>query len=604
MSLLSNTDVLESAESAVMPSNKFLTDFVLNTPYLVALLNSSLELTHCSNAFVVEYPDAGPGAEKDTLEKFWSDFSGHPFSETEIRDALDKYGVYEAELSFTDTGKGRVRILLQKVHSQNSATPYMLSLLPQQREQMDTQQVLNDQIHHLDIISAVCREIRSIDTIETLVEYVAECLYERKFHYHHVGIFLKKTINRKESWVLVVNKGTTAEYFDKNFPNGYSQPLNIGVLGRVAEEGRTIFIRDVSKDSSYFKLPKLDCVSELAVPVKINDAIIGIINIESQIPMNLDETEMLMLESIAEILALGIQRIINTQELQAQNEEMQKFLFDLQASRDQLENQSHELVETLAEVDHAKAVIEMQNAVLEKEMLVGSDLQKSLLPKEFPRDCHLNFGSVYIPSTQLAGDIFDVFVLDENHIGIIIADVSGHGVSAAIIAAMFKAFLTNYRHKNLNPSEVLQAVNADVNASLTTGDFITAFYMVINTQTRQAVYSSAAHPAPIVLRKKNRKIERLDTDGFFLGIFPDGKYAQKSIRLKSGDLILLYTDGLIEAKNPEKEEYGNERLTNFFRNLDTADASSTLELLKKDLIRFCGVTEFDDDVTLLAVEIQ
>ena len=604
MPLLSSTDVIKSAESEALSSNEFLTDFVLNTPFQVALLNQSLEFTHCSNAFVVEYPKAGPGAEKDTLEKFWNDLSGNPFSETEMRDALEKYGVYETELNSADTGGGRVRMLLQKVDSEDSAAPYMLSVLSQHREQMDTQQVLNDQIYHLDIISAVCREIRAIDTIENLVEYVAECLYERKFHYHHVGIFLKKMINQKESWVLVVNKGTTAEYFNKKFPNGYSQPLNIGVLGRVAAEGRTIFIRDLQADSSYFKLPELNCASELAVPIKMNNSIIGIINIESQISMNLDETEMLMLESISEILALGIQRIINTQELQAQNEEMQKFLFDLQASRDQLENQSHELVETLAEVDHAKAVIEMQNAVLEKEMLVGSDLQKSLLPKEFPQNCHLNFSSIYIPSTQLAGDIFDVFVLDENHIGIIIADVSGHGVSAAIIAAMFKAFLTNHRNKYLNPSKVLQAVNADVNASLTTGDFITAFYMVINTKTREAVFSSAAHPSPIVLRKKNRKIERLDTDGFFLGIFPNGKYAEKSVKLNPGDLILLYTDGLVEAKNQDKQEYGNARLTNFLTNLDKLESGSTLELLKKDLIRFCGVTEFDDDVTLLAVEIQ
>jgi phosphoserine phosphatase RsbU/P len=240
------------------------------------------------------------------------------------------------------------------------------------------------------------------------------------------------------------------------------------------------------------------------------------------------------------------------------------------------------------------------------ELETARKIQLSILPREIPKFSGLDIAARYIPMTSVAGDFYDFIVVDENRIGILVADVSGHGISAALIASMLKiAFAAQAPHA-CDPVRVLSGLN-EILCGKFEGHYVTAAYVLIDTQAGTMRYAGAGHPPLVVREKVAGKTHAVAENGLFLGYFPEAEYSAVEIPFREGDSVVLYTDGISEMMDPSHEQFGEKRLTLFLEEHYDLPASQFADSLLDRLSLWSGRAsgeDPDDDVTLLAVRFQ
>lgn len=262
------------------------------------------------------------------------------------------------------------------------------------------------------------------------------------------------------------------------------------------------------------------------------------------------------------------------------------------------------VVEVLRDITQVKLLqkkIVEQNNILQKNLEMAKKLQYNLLPDKFS-DSRIDFSFFYKPCEMLGGDFFDIFEMDENHIGLYIADVSGHGT----LASMLTIFLRSSINRNmLSPSAVLNELYREFNFSnFDSGMYITVFYAIINLENRKIIYSNAGHGAsPVVFNKE--RFELLRVPGVPISNWVDKPcYIDKSVNFDIGDKFFLYTDGLVELKNNEKEQFGEERLLKMLLS-STLSSSETIARISDTAAKFSsGDKNFKlcDDITMALIE--
>ena len=200
---------------------------------------------------------------------------------------------------------------------------------------------------------------------------------------------------------------------------------------------------------------------------------------------------------------------------------------------------------------------EQELSNIQKELEIARSIQVSILPSDFPTSASFRVTARYLPMTSVAGDFYDFLLADDKRAGILIADVSGHGVPAALIASMVKLAATAQIANATSPSNLLNGMNATLLGN-TQKQFVTAAYVYLDAEKGELQYSAAAHPAMLILR--NAEVIRVVENGLMLAAFSFATYTTVSHPLISGDRLLLYTDGILEAVNSRDEEFGEERL--------------------------------------------
>jgi sigma-B regulation protein RsbU (phosphoserine phosphatase) len=201
----------------------------------------------------------------------------------------------------------------------------------------------------------------------------------------------------------------------------------------------------------------------------------------------------------------------------------------------------------------------------------------------------------------LGGDFFDVAAIDNKHIGMVMADVSGHGVAASLVVVVLKTLLLNAAAYVKTPAKFMENVNEQLLKVIPETYYLTCFYGILNTKNGQLNYTSCGHPPPFLLRKKGG-CERLECKGFFLGLDPRLELEQKSEVLSPGDQVILYTDGVTDNRINEHVQYGEERLRQSILLHAGQSASQLLDGLVQDFHHHTGNRTPDDDVALMCVE--
>lgn len=225
-----------------------------------------------------------------------------------------------------------------------------------------------------------------------------------------------------------------------------------------------------------------------------------------------------------------------------------------------------------------------------------------LLPQRPPDWAELRWGSHYAPLDHLGGDYYDTARPDPDYLGVLIADASGHSIAAMMVAILSRAAFTQAAAGTTSPGEVLGAVNRRLLA-LADDRFVTAFYGVLNRRTRVLTYAVAGHPPPLWYSAATNEVKPLTGQGFLLGIMPDEVYRERQVQLAAGDKLLLYTDGLIEARNEIGETFDAARLTACVRAHAAEPADKLTAAVMAGHKQFCGAQPLGDDVTVLAVEL-
>jgi len=247
-----------------------------------------------------------------------------------------------------------------------------------------------------------------------------------------------------------------------------------------------------------------------------------------------------------------------------------------------------------------------QLLAIRNELETARQIQLSILPHEVPKVEGLDIAARYLPMTEVAGDFYDFIVVDERRVGILVADVSGHGMPAALISSMLKIALAGQSAHAREPADVLSGLNR-VLCGKFRGHYVTAAYLYLDTERRSIKYAGAGHP-PLLLRDSGAgKSRDVLENGLMLGLFPGATYAALETGFREGDCAVLYTDGILEATDLKGEEFGLDRLKLFLENNGAVGASPFVDDLLAELSRWSDRNsgrEPDDDVTLLAVHFK
>ena len=239
------------------------------------------------------------------------------------------------------------------------------------------------------------------------------------------------------------------------------------------------------------------------------------------------------------------------------------------------------------------------------ELNLASDIQANMLPNIFPAFPERNDFDIYAtmtPAKEVGGDFYDFFMIDEDHLALVMADVSGKGIPAAMFMVIAKTLIKDHAQLGLSPAEVFTRVNTILCEGNEAGLFVTAWMGFLNVKSGDLVYVNAGHNPPLMML--DGKIQYLRTNpGFVLAGLDGFKYKQYELKLSEGDKIFLYTDGATEATNLNKELYGEDRLINCLSSLPkNTSCADALHAVRADIDTFVGEAEQFDDLTLLAFD--
>lgn len=245
-------------------------------------------------------------------------------------------------------------------------------------------------------------------------------------------------------------------------------------------------------------------------------------------------------------------------------------------------------------------IIEKYNTKIKKDLQLAKKVQKNMIPEKLPQISGIKLHGLYSPLEEVGGDIYDVIKIDKSRVGLFIGDISGHGLSAAMITSMVNALMETSKKLLSNPAKLVQYLNNKL-LNITDDMYLTAFYGVYNTQTRKLKYSRCGHPYPILIR--NGRCLKLDTEGnLILGMFKDANFTTEIISLENGDKLILYTDGLTEVKNLENLQF-KDKLYNYLLENHALSIDALIDSTYKEVKNFAKEKIFMDDVCILGMEI-
>jgi serine phosphatase RsbU (regulator of sigma subunit) len=253
----------------------------------------------------------------------------------------------------------------------------------------------------------------------------------------------------------------------------------------------------------------------------------------------------------------------------------------------------------------AHAQIARQLVEINTELEMARQIQLSILPSTTPKITGMDVVARYIPMTSVAGDFYDFIVVDERHVGILIADVSGHGLPAALIASMLQVALTAQARHVSEPGKVLAGLNQALCGKFQ-HNFVTAAYVYVDLEKNTMNYAGAGHPPLLLWRKSTGSASQLLENGLVMGQFEEATYNSLQVPIEAGDRFVLYTDGILETCNPAQEEFGTDRFMQFMETNSKLTAGPFADALLLELARWLEQPPgqgHKDDISLLAIDV-
>lgn len=313
--------------------------------------------------------------------------------------------------------------------------------------------------------------------------------------------------------------------------------LGEGVIGSVAQEGRARLIDDVRAEKIMLGTTTdfMRNRSMLIVPLKIRDEPLGVMTVLNKQRGSFQEADQFLLQALADQGALSINNAMLTLEVGKQER-------------------------------------------LRRELQIARDIQRMLLPEKCPTVPGFELSAHGSSAYEVGGDYYDFFYVDDDRLGIVVADVSGKGVPAALTVAMMRSVFRTQSRGNSDVRDVLSQVNKFMVQDLRSRDFITCVYGILEISTRKFSWARAGHE-PVILAHETAPTDILRPEGFALGVIESPEFDDllevETMQFKSGDRLLIFTDGLTEAMNSEGEEFGMERILDVMNHDGSGSASST-----------------------------
>ncbi len=262
-----------------------------------------------------------------------------------------------------------------------------------------------------------------------------------------------------------------------------------------------------------------------------------------------------------------------------------------------------EVLAIIRDITERKRSEKAQKEMEQRDLEIARDIQKVLLPSVFPRRAGAEFGAFYIPAQKLGGDYYDLIEVDDTHVGIAVADVSGKGVSGALLMAMCRSSLRTWVTGNLSPSQTLKQLNRIIHPDMKEDKFISMLYGVFDVQTKVFTFCRAGHEPLLLYRPSTGTGQFLAPRGMAIGIEGgkafDSMLVEEWVALRNGDIMVFYTDGVTEARDRHGREFGRERLMELVRANASRSAEEITWIVEESIRNFIGSCPLADDMTLL-----
>jgi sigma-B regulation protein RsbU (phosphoserine phosphatase) len=343
-----------------------------------------------------------------------------------------------------------------------------------------------------------------------------------------------------------------------------------GLIGRVGAMGRSILIANAELDSRVprFEQEFLQIHSLLIVSMRFRDQVLGVIAVINRVDgLPFTETDQDLLQALADQASVSI-------------------YYSRQSAN--LEEKSR----------------------IDRDLAIAREIQGALLPGEIPQMRGIDAAGFNLQAQIIGGDYYDFIPLDETHMGVVIADVSGKGISGAIVIAICRTILRTWAPGDLSPAAVLKIANAAICDDLSEDLFVSILYMVVDTVSREVTVARAGHPRPAVFGVDGKEPWTINSAGMAIGISDsagfDEAITEQTVVLKQGDTVLAYTDGVTDAKNREDVEWGLQNLMETAKAAiaESAGAGKTVDTIRQELQDFVGGATLYDDATLVAFRLM
>lgn len=371
----------------------------------------------------------------------------------------------------------------------------------------------------------------------------------------------RKLIAASSASVMLVNPQTGTLDILAAFGTA-SQPkvalkVGEGVAGNVALSGKGVILNDVRAAPEFVEGGN-EVASLICTPLQVENHTFGVMNISNDTPVQYTAGDLKLATALSMQAAVSIE--------------------NARLHAEQLERER-----------------------LVKELEIARNIQQSLLPNSMPNFAGADIAAMSLPAKEVGGDFFDFIPLSGERLGVVIADVSGKGVPAALFMALSRALM---RANAIRDAEVAQAVaqtNRLILECATSGLFVTLFYGIVDAKRQTFRYVSAGHNPPVLFRKATGEMEMLEADGIALGVIDEIELEEKEVALAEGDVIVMYTDGVTESMNPAQEEFGEERLKQVIQRHDALPAAALVRRIQEEAVAFTDGEPQFDDFTLMVI---
>ena len=386
-----------------------------------------------------------------------------------------------------------------------------------------------------------------LDTVKTVLDYDA------------AGIFVlnQDLVRGRHESPLGMIAGIARRGFDPNPPERDDMLMHAqGITGYVILNCQSLVIPDVRLDPRYIQ-GRRSTLSEITVPIIRNERAIGALNLESDRLSAFEPDDVEVLQFFADAAAISIEKAMLHKQL-------------------------------------------LEQELIGKQLETAREVQTKLLPHSSPNLSGYDIAGICIPTDEIGGDYFDYIPLSHNRLGLAIADVSGHGIPAALVMTAFRALLRTKAHGNSRPANIANSIDRLLPEFTGSKHFVTVLYAVLEAPTGNLTYISCGHPPPILLRT-NGEAEKLTRHNPALGIFENLHHSDEEVILAPGDILVLYTDGVIELMNQNNVTFGISRLVQVIReNQQLPAAEIILKVIQATQV-YSDNYGFLDDFTLVIV---
>lgn len=300
--------------------------------------------------------------------------------------------------------------------------------------------------------------------------------------------------------------------------------------------------------------------------------------------------------SLERALLYAIERKHKEIELKHKEADLKRINRELQISLDAQTMLNDRLLQTASELNGAQEQLKF-------DMTQARIAQRVLLPnmeRQFPG---IRLTSKYVPLEQVGGDLYDIVKLSEDRLGILIADATGHGISAALITFLFSGLFKTYAPEIKSPSQLLKTLDEVLYNKIPDTVFVTAAYCIYDNQDKTLTYSSAGHPPGFLIHAQNQEVVALGSTSILLGGFKEHALGKDiTHRFALGDKAILYTDGLTEARGPKNKPFGSQRVQNCLLKHAKLPIDQLLEASYSEVLKFSQLPNFKDDLTLIGLQ--